>query len=180
MDFEPQRPCIFRLFENMGRIRVKSMFRLIFLWLFTCWVYSILNWSSSFSPAYRVILKPDGNNILQKTAECCAAPVSQRSWFKSRTGLNFFQVLFSTTRFSSVLSCEELLISHLNLIGLSLEKTLGSESKHSSQSVRFQILDNLFHMWSFLRLRLKTTPHQTSKQVICDHGYLLFAILRIW
>ena len=31
--------------------------------------------------------------------------------FKSRTGLNFFQVLLSTTRFSSVLSCEDLLIS---------------------------------------------------------------------
>ena len=30
--------------------------------------------------------------------------------FKSHTGLNFFQVLFSTTRFSSVLSCEDLLI----------------------------------------------------------------------
>ena len=27
--------------------------------------------------------------------------------FKSRTGLNLFQVLFSTTRFSSVLSCED-------------------------------------------------------------------------
>ena len=26
-------------------------------------------------------------------------------------GLNFFQVLFTTTRFSSVLSCEDLLIS---------------------------------------------------------------------
>ena len=25
--------------------------------------------------------------------------------FKSRTGLKFFQVLFSTTRFSSILSC---------------------------------------------------------------------------
>ena len=34
--------------------------------------------------------------------------------FKSRKGLNFFQVLFSTTRFSSVLSCEELLISSLH------------------------------------------------------------------
>ena len=33
--------------------------------------------------------------------------------FKSRTGLNFFQVLFSTTRFSRVLSCEDLLISFL-------------------------------------------------------------------
>ena len=31
--------------------------------------------------------------------------------FKSRTRLNFFQVLSSTTRFSSVLSCEDLLIS---------------------------------------------------------------------
>ena len=31
--------------------------------------------------------------------------------FKSRTGLNFFQVLLSTTRFSSVLGCEDLLIS---------------------------------------------------------------------
>ena len=31
--------------------------------------------------------------------------------FKSRTDLNFFQVLFTTTRFSSVLSCEDLLIS---------------------------------------------------------------------
>ena len=28
-----------------------------------------------------------------------------------RAGLNFFQVLFTTTRFSSVLSCEDLLIS---------------------------------------------------------------------
>ena len=34
--------------------------------------------------------------------------------FKSRTGLNFFQVLFTTTSFSSVLSCEDLLISNLN------------------------------------------------------------------
>ena len=34
--------------------------------------------------------------------------------FKSRTGLNFFQVLFSTTRFRSVLSCEDLLISSLH------------------------------------------------------------------
>ena len=33
--------------------------------------------------------------------------------FKSRTGLNFFQVLFTTTSFSSVLSCEDLLISSL-------------------------------------------------------------------
>ena len=33
--------------------------------------------------------------------------------FKSRTGLNFFQVLFSTTRFSSVLRCEDLLILFL-------------------------------------------------------------------
>ena len=32
--------------------------------------------------------------------------------FKSRTGLNFFQVLFSTT--SSVLSCEDLLNSFLH------------------------------------------------------------------
>ena len=31
--------------------------------------------------------------------------------FKSRTGLNFFQVLLTATRFSSVLSCEDLLIS---------------------------------------------------------------------
>ena len=31
--------------------------------------------------------------------------------FKSRTGLNFFQVLFTTASFSSVLSCEDLLIS---------------------------------------------------------------------
>ena len=34
--------------------------------------------------------------------------------FKSCSGLNFFQVLFSTTRFSSVLSCEDLLISSLH------------------------------------------------------------------
>ena len=34
--------------------------------------------------------------------------------FKSRTGQNFFQVLFTTTRFSSVLSCEDLLISKIN------------------------------------------------------------------
>ena len=30
------------------------------------------------------------------------------------TGLNFFQVLFTTTRFSSVFSCEDLLISWFN------------------------------------------------------------------
>ena len=33
--------------------------------------------------------------------------------FKSRTGLNLFQVQFTTIRFSSVLSCEDLLISSL-------------------------------------------------------------------
>ena len=37
--------------------------------------------------------------------------VSQLLTILSRTGLNFFQVLFTTTRFSSVLSCEDLLIS---------------------------------------------------------------------
>ena len=36
--------------------------------------------------------------------------------FKSHTGLNFFQVLFSTTRFSSVLSCEDLLISRVRSV----------------------------------------------------------------
>ena len=34
--------------------------------------------------------------------------------FKSRTGLNFFQVQFTTIRFSSVLSCKDLLISSLH------------------------------------------------------------------
>ena len=34
--------------------------------------------------------------------------------FSGRTGLNFFQVLFTTTSFSSVLSCEDLLISSLH------------------------------------------------------------------
>ena len=36
--------------------------------------------------------------------------------FKSRTGLNFFQVLFTTTSFISVLSCEDLLISSCQFI----------------------------------------------------------------
>ena len=40
--------------------------------------------------------------------------------FISRTGLNFFQVQFTTTRFSSVLSCEDLLISSFFLISLSI------------------------------------------------------------
>ena len=55
-------------------------------------------------------------SALQTSRECF---ISRRthSWrmnqlgFKSRTGLNFFQVLLPTTRFSSVLSCEDLLIS---------------------------------------------------------------------
>ena len=34
--------------------------------------------------------------------------------FKSRAGLNLFRVLFTTTRFSSVLCCEDLLISCLH------------------------------------------------------------------
>ena len=44
------------------------------------------------------------------------APVSQRSWVQIPYGPEyfFFQVLFSTTRFSSVVSCEELLISSLH------------------------------------------------------------------
>ena len=43
------------------------------------------------------------------------APVSQRLWVQIPYGPEFFfQVLFSTTRFSSVLSCEELLISSLH------------------------------------------------------------------
>ena len=36
--------------------------------------------------------------------------------FKSRTRLNFFQVLFSTTRFGSVLSCEDLLHSIFHIV----------------------------------------------------------------
>ena len=43
-----------------------------------------------------------------------AAPVSQRSWVQIPYGPEFFQVLFTTTRFSSVLSCEDLLISSLH------------------------------------------------------------------
>ena len=47
---------------------------------------------------------------------CCAGPVSQRSWVQIPYGPEFFQVLFTTTRFSSVLSCEDLLISSQNLV----------------------------------------------------------------
>ena len=36
--------------------------------------------------------------------------------FKSHTGLNFFHVLLLTTRFSSVLSCKDLLISNQELV----------------------------------------------------------------
>ena len=43
-----------------------------------------------------------------------AAPVSQSSWVQIPYGPEFFQVLFSTTRFSNVLSCEDLLISSLH------------------------------------------------------------------
>ena len=39
-----------------------------------------------------------------------------------RTGLNFFQVLFTTTRFSSVLSCEDLLISSTFIVAFFLVK----------------------------------------------------------
>ena len=54
--------------------------------------------------------------------------------FKSRTGLNFFQVLFTTTRFSSVLSCEDLLISR-NYILVTYEserfnQILSKKAKH--------------------------------------------------
>ena len=44
------------------------------------------------------------------------APVSQRSWVHIPYGpeIYFFQVLFTTTSFSSVLSCEDLLISSLH------------------------------------------------------------------
>ena len=38
-----------------------------------------------------------------------SAPVSQRSWVQIPYGPKFFQVLFSTTRSSSVLSCEDLI-----------------------------------------------------------------------
>ena len=55
------------------------------------------------------------------------------SYFKSRTGLNFFQVLFKTTRFSSVLSCEDLLIS-------------GIKSWFNSNWIR-QSLYNSFSCW---------------------------------
>ena len=51
--------------------------------------------------------------------------------FKSRTGLNFFQVLFPTTRFSSVLSCEGLLISSI----------------HRSVNIRISYIENLHSTW---------------------------------
>ena len=78
-----------------------------------------------FSPAIHQTEEHSPKNINQKDPELIQR---QPSWlvssigralhwyrrghgFKSRTGLNFFQVLFTTTRFSSVLSCEDLLIS---------------------------------------------------------------------
>ena len=47
----------------------------------------------------------------------CSAPVSQRSWVQIPYGPGiFFQVLLTTTSFSSVLSCEDLLISSLVVV----------------------------------------------------------------
>ena len=40
---------------------------------------------------------------------------SQRSWVQIPYG-SVFQVLFTTTRFSSVLSCEDLLISFMEIV----------------------------------------------------------------
>ena len=60
--------------------------------------------------------------------------------FKSRTGLNFFQVLFTTTRFISVLSCKDPLIS----------------SFHRSAN-----------MWIFIYLKsLKTIPFDSQNDLI--------------
>ena len=47
--------------------------------------------------------------LLVQLVEHCTG-IAEVMGFKSCTGLNFFQVLFSTTRFSSVLSCKDLLI----------------------------------------------------------------------
>ena len=52
--------------------------------------------------------------------------------FNSRTGLNFFQVLFTTTRFSSVPSCEDLLISLLRYVTLCYFTTLETKKNHTS------------------------------------------------
>ena len=90
--------------------------------------------------------------------------------FKSRTGLNFFQVLFTTTSFSSVLSCEDLLISRLqsfkktrkllfrslSFTGTDFSQCLCSPIKCSSVAVvslilcRFLALETVFVMLSFI------------------------------
>ena len=63
----------------------------------TCWLVRMFIWTQFIDQL------PVG--LLAQLVERCTG-IAEVMGFKSRTGLNFFQVLFTTTLFSSVLNCE--------------------------------------------------------------------------
>ena len=77
--------------------------------------------------------------------------------FKSRTALNFFQVLFSTTRFISVLGCEHFKVLHVTVtyrhfFNWVIEVSLNIESyKYTTVDLRrfFSVFPIFIHKWSF-------------------------------
>ena len=88
--------------------------------------------------------------------------------FKSRTGLNFFQVLFTTTRFSSVLSCEDLLISnkytstHYTLTSVCIFSTLFSIPLQGAYQGRICLTIKSFFRWWLFALLLPFWNHLWS------------------
>ena len=66
----------------------------------------IITWMAYLDPHTNQL--PFG--LLAQLVERCTG-IAEVMGSNNRTGLNFFQVLLSTTRFSSVLSCEDILDS---------------------------------------------------------------------
>ena len=97
--------------------------------------------------------------------------------FKSRTGLNFFQVLFSTTRFSSVLSCEDLVHSlDFAYLPISCESLA---QKDLSVIDHFLLMSNLSFLGLLHQIQAKFDLQQTQARNFQSPSKK-YSILYLW
>ena len=102
------------------------------IWIFICLKSPFITWIAYFDPVRRPApswLVSSGGRALHR--------YFRGHGFKFRTGLKFLQVSFTTTRFSSVLSCEDLLLSsYFGLLATAFEAlSLTSQQNSVSFSV---------------------------------------------
>ena len=150
------------MFWFMRRSLISSLHRIASIWIF---IY--LNYHSSLGLVYLDPIRWPASSWLVSSLGRALHRYLGGHWFKFRAGLNFFQVLFTTTRFSSVLSCEDLLISSFfGWLAIALEALSFMSQQHSGLVFCCEI--RCFHLHSTKNMFLMICRKIAAFQSVCS------------